>query len=85
MNANEKTENQKVIELAERLFGDFRSGDLKPKIQGAILKFHVDQLSAQDIVYMAEKRASVNENLGINVQRSGKGLTVLFGVAQLIK
>ena len=57
--------------------------DSKIQVQGFSIKIRVDQLCGQDFAFLIELSHSMNKELGINVRRSAKGLSIILGVASL--
>ena len=57
----------------------------KVKVQDYQIKINVEQMSTQDFDFLHELNQSTGNILGLNVSRSGKGLCILIGVAQLLE
>lgn len=55
----------------------------KIKVQDTVIKIPVEQLCGQDFYFLTRLNDSTGDVLGLNVSRSGKGLVILLGVAQL--
>lgn len=81
-NKGKLTEQQVLInKFAFCLLKHFR--DEKIGVENTVIKFNVDQLCGQDIDFLYKLKESLGGEMGLNIKRSGKGLCVILGVAQL--
>lgn len=55
----------------------------KIKVQDFCIKIPVEQLCSQDFDFLHNLKDSVGDLIALNVMRSGQGLVVLIGVAQI--
>lgn len=59
--------------------------DAKIKVQDTTIKIHVNQMCRQDIEFLTELNSKSGMILGLNISKSGSGLCILIGVANLIE
>lgn len=70
-----------VNKFAFCLLKHFSKGPVK--IQGDIIKIHVDQICGQDIDFLYHLNQSTGDKLGLNLSRSGKGICILIGAVEI--
>ncbi len=57
--------------------------DANIKVQDFSIKIQVDQLCGQDFAFLIALSDSLNKDLCINVRRSGKGVSLILGAANV--